>query len=266
LPSSARTAAFGYHEVTTDPATTGFQRPGAAPYRLTPDGFDAHLAAFAAGPIAPERVTDVDLAAGGSHLFLTFDDGGRSALDAAELLARRGWRGHFFIVTGLLGERTFLEAAGVRALHDAGHVIGTHSHTHPAIFREQPFDRMVEEWRVSRDRLEQIVGEPCLSASVPGGDLSAAVLRSAATAGLRWLFTSEPWVAPRRQGDCWVLGRAMVKVSTSPQTAGDLARFRGWGRALLVRRIKNAARAVAPPLYRMLVGRRVRPYDVTGPS
>ena len=34
---------------------------------------------------------------------LTFDDGGPSALDAAGELAHRAWRGHFFIVTSLVG-------------------------------------------------------------------------------------------------------------------------------------------------------------------
>lgn len=266
MRSPARVAAFGYHEVSDEPATTGFQRPGAIPYKLSRDAFAAHLAAFAAGPLAPERVTDVDLDRPGRHLVVTFDDGGRSNLHAAERLAERGWRGHFFIVTGLLGEPTFLDAAGVRALHAAGHVVGTHSHTHPAIFREQPFDRMVEEWRVSADRLAQIVGAPCVTASVPGGDISAAVLRSADAAGLRYLFTSEPWLEPRREGACWVLGRVVPKVGMSARTAGDLARFRGWGRALMVRRLKNAARAVAPPLYRLLVRRRVRSWDVTGPA
>jgi len=262
----ARVAAFGYHEVTDDPSTSGFQRPGALPYTLPVARFDAHLAAFAAGPLAPQRVTDVDLEQPGAHLFLTFDDGGRSALHTAERLAARGWRGHFFIVTSLLGERGFLDAAGVRALHAAGHVIGSHSHTHPAIFRELPFERMVEEWRVSRDRLAEITGAACDTASVPGGDLSRAVLRAADEGRVRWLFTSEPWTAPRREGACWVLGRAVAKAGMPARTAGDLAGFRGWGRLLVIRRLKNAARAAAPALYRRLVRRRVQPYGVTGPA
>lgn len=256
MRSPARIAAFGYHEVTDGPMTTGFQRPGAVPYTLSRAAFEAHLTAIAAGPLTPERVTDVDLNSPGRHLFLTFDDGGRSALHAAERLAERGWRGHFFIVTSLLGDRTFLDAAGVRALHAAGHVVGSHSHTHPGIFREQPYDRMTEEWRVSRDILAELLGEPCVAGAVPGGDISPAVLRSAEEAGLRYLFTSEPWTAPRRAGNCWVLGRFVPKVSTAAARVGALTRFHGWGRALLVRRIKNAARAAAPGLYRQLVRRR----------
>ncbi len=256
MTSPARVAAFGYHEVTDTPDATGFQRPGAVPYKLSCDLFARHLAAFAAGPRAPALITDVNLEQPGRHVLLTFDDGGASALYAGERLAARGWRGHFFIVTSLLGTRTFLDGAGVRELRAQGHVVGSHSHTHPGIFRELPHERMLEEWRVSGDGLAQLLGEPCLTGSVPGGDISPTVLRSAAEAGLRFLFTSEPWTAPRRVAECWVLGRFVPKVGTSAAQVGALAGFRGWGRALLVRRLKNAARAVAPPLYRLLVRRR----------
>src|SRR2546427_752987 len=36
-------AGFGYHEITDDPSASGFQRPGARPYTLTPRAFAAHL-------------------------------------------------------------------------------------------------------------------------------------------------------------------------------------------------------------------------------
>jgi hypothetical protein len=101
---------------------------------------------------------------------------------------------------------------------------------------------------------------------VPGGDISRAVLRSAAEAGLRHLFVSEPWTAPRRVADCWVLGRCFAKRATPAARVAALAAFRGWGRALLVRRIKNAARVAAPPLYRLLVRRRTAAAPVTGPA
>ena len=257
--SSVAVASFGYHEVTDDPAAAGFQRPGALPYKHTRDAFARDLDAIARGPHTPERVTDVDLRASGRHLLLTFDDGGKSAVSIADALAARGWRGHFFIVTGLIGTRTFLTAQEVRYLRQSGHVVGSHSETHPDIFREQPFDRMVEEWRVSRDRLAQLLGEPCETASVPGGDISPLVLQSADAAGLSYLFTSEPVLTPARVGACWVLGRFMPKAWTPAARVGELAAFRGWRSALLVRRLKGAARRAFPRLYRHYVHRTTRP-------
>lgn len=242
-----------YHEVTDNPTSSGFQRPGAFAYKHTVAAFDAHLARIAASAMRPSLVTDLDLTQPGRHLTLTFDDGGKSALTAAEMLEQHGWRGHFFIVTSLIGERGFLDAAGIRALHAAGHLIGSHSHTHPNIFRDQDPSRMLEEWRVSADNLAQITGEPCLTASVPGGDISAQVLASAGAAGLRYLFTSEPWLVPERVGACAILGRYSVKLSTSAARIEALVRFRGWRRAALQRQLKVWATRALPPLYRLYV-------------
>ena len=228
MSAHPRVASLMYHEVTDDPTTSGFQRPGALAYKHTVAAFEAHLAQIAAAAVRPSLVTDLDLTQAGRHVLLTFDDGGRSARIAGELLAQRGWNGHFFIVTSLIGQRTFLDAAGIRALHDAGHLIGSHSHTHPNIFRDQDSSQMLEEWRTSADLLAQITGAPCLSASVPGGDISARVLESVDAAGLRYLFTSEPWLVPSRAGACAILGRYSVKLSTSPARVGTLVRFRGW--------------------------------------
>lgn len=251
-------ASLMYHEVTDDPATSGFQRPGAAPYKHSIAAFSEHLTRIAGAPTAPGLVVDVDFSRPTRSLLLTFDDGGRSALTAAGLLERFGWRGHFFIVTSLTGSRGFLDPEGIRALRAAGHLIGSHSHTHPGIFREQSVRKMVEEWRTSCDMIAQILGEPCVAAAVPGGDISRRVLDSASTAGLHYLFTSEPWLAPRRLGDCWILGRYSVKASTKASRVAELAHFRGWTRALIRRRLKVLATSAVPPLYRLYVRTRTR--------
>jgi len=252
-------AGFAYHDVTDEPGSSGFQRPGAVPYKLGRLAFARHLDGIAASAVAPELVTQIDLARRGRHVLLTFDDGGRSALHIGDELCRRGWRGHFFVVTSLIGTATFLDATEVRQLRSAGHAIGSHSHTHPDIFRDLPLDRMVEEWRTSCDILSDILGEPCETASVPGGDVSRLALESAGAAGLRYLFTSEPWLAPRAVSDCWVLGRFCPKRETPPERVRALAQFRGWTGALLVREIKNLARRTFPRLYRSYIRRITAP-------
>ena len=252
-PSGPAVAAFCYHDVTDDPSTAGFQRPGAMPYKHGRAAFARDLDAIAAGPYAPELVTDLDLTRPGRHVVLTFDDGGRSALAIGDTLAARGWRGHFFIVTGLIGSRAFLAPQQIRYLRGCGHVIGSHSETHPDIFREQSRERMDQEWRVSRDKLADMLGEPCRSASVPGGDSSPTVFESAAAAGFTYLFSSEPQTEPFRVGGCWILGRFVPKAWTPAARIGALAAFRGWRRALLVRQLKGLARSAFPQLYRQYV-------------
>jgi peptidoglycan/xylan/chitin deacetylase (PgdA/CDA1 family) len=249
-----------YHEVTDDPKTSGFQRPGALPYTYTKAAFAQHLDAIADGPVAPQLVTDIDFAhlGQGRHLLLTFDDGGTSALYAAEQLEKRGWRAHFFIVTARIGERTFLKPADIKTLRAAGHIVGTHSHTHPDIFRALSPEVMVTEWQVSRAILGSLLGEPCVAGSVPGGDISPAAIESASGAGLQYLFTSEPELQPERVGQTWVLGRAILKAGVAPATIRQLVSFRGWHRAQLIRRLGGWARSLSPSLYARYVRLRTR--------
>jgi peptidoglycan/xylan/chitin deacetylase (PgdA/CDA1 family) len=255
MSAQAEIACLLYHEITDDPRTSGFQRPSARHYAHTTARFLEHLDRLAARAFTPALVSRLDLRTSRRHLLLTFDDGGRSALYVAEELARRGWPGHFFLVTSRFGERTFLDRSDVRCLRSYGHLVGTHSHTHPNIFRDLTPAEMSTEWRVSARILEDTLGEPCLAAAVPGGDLSAQVLSSASEAGFRYLFTSEPWVTPRQVGDCWVLGRACLKSGTTPETIEALASFRGWRRAQLVRGLKDVMRRSFAPLYRAYVAR-----------
>jgi len=254
-------ASFGYHDVTDDPFVSGFQRAGALPFKHTVTGFARDLDAIAGGPSAPRLVTDIDLSIPGRHLLLTFDDGGKSALHIGDALCARGWKGHFFIVTDLLGTRTLLAPAELRHLRSSGHLIGSHSRTHPDIFNALSPRRMLEEWHASTDALSQVLGERCATAAVPGGDISPQVLESAAAAGLRSLFTSEPWLVPRRVHGCWILGRYIVKAATPSSRVADLAAFHGWRSALLARRAKVMARAVMPALYRAYVARSTRAWD-----
>jgi peptidoglycan/xylan/chitin deacetylase (PgdA/CDA1 family) len=185
---------------------------------------------------------------------------------AAEALARYGWLAHFFVVTQRIGDRTFLSASEIRELRRAGHVIGSHSHSHPDIFPDLPPARMTAEWRVSAGILEDLLGEPCLAASVPGGDISQAVLDSAVGAGFRHLFTSDPRLRPELLKHCWVLGRFCLKAGVSPGRVRDLVAFRGWSRASIERQLKVLARWGVGPLYRAYVRRATRPHLVPAPA
>lgn len=60
----------------------------------------------------------VGLAAPGAPLpeaGFAFDDGGASALLAAMALERHGWRGHFFVVSDLVGKPGFERLRRLRA-------------------------------------------------------------------------------------------------------------------------------------------------------
>ena len=258
MTARVKIACFAYHEVTDDPASSGFQRPGALPYKHTRLAFAQHLAHMATAPATPVAVTSIDFERPGNHLLLTFDDGGKSALYIADELSARGWVGHFFIVTERLGTRGFLRRNEVRHLHALGHVVGSHSHTHPDIFREQSLQQMLFEWHTSADLLSQLLGERCSTASVPGGHISRVVVRSAAAAGFTHVFTCEPVLTPARADKTWILGRYLVKAHTPLLRVHELAQLEGWATARVARLVKNAVRRSLPGLYRQYVWRNTR--------
>lgn len=253
MQARAQIATFLYHDAADDPTESGFQRRAALPYKHTRQAFVENLDRIAAAGHQIGLATELDFSQPGRHILLTFDDGGRSACFEADELERRGWRGHFFVTTNRIGTPTFLTTSQMLDLHQRGHLVGSHSHTHPDIFRAQRPAEMIQEWQQSCRIIEDAIGAPCVVASVPGGDISAEVLKTAGTAGLQMLFTSEPWLVPRRVGDCWVLGRACPKNSTPLRTIEHLARFRGWQQLWLERRMKVAARRCVSPLYKQYV-------------
>src|SRR5262249_27550630 len=105
-----------------------------------------------------------------------------------------------------------------------GHVIGTHSCSHPPRISHCSSVQLHDEWERSCSFLSDVLGEPIRTGSVPGGYYSRGVANAAVRAGVRMLFTSEPTVGVKHAGDCAIFGRFMVQRSTSPQVAAELAR------------------------------------------
>lgn len=244
------TIALIYHDVAVagELDRCGFDGAAAARYKLDPDRFEAHLDAIAATGVP------VGLIHRGAAAALTFDDGGASALQSADAIERRGWRGHFFIATGRLGTPGFLTADQVRELAQRGHSVGSHSHSHPTYMGALGRDRVADEWRRSRDVLNEILGYPPGIAAVPGGFLSADVIAEAARAGYQMLLTSEPSSGSARQQGMLVHGRFTIWSATSPARAaayvrGDrLARLSLW----LAWQAKTGPKRLSPRTYEAL--------------
>ena len=129
-----------YHDVVRgDPAGSGFRSADADSYKLDEARFTAHLDRIAAIRSASVQLVtpagDPERRAGAAPVLLPVDAGGVSAAEpTTQLLEARGWRGHFYIVTARIGEPGFLTREQIRSLHDRGHHVGSHSHTHPTRF------------------------------------------------------------------------------------------------------------------------------------
>lgn len=245
-----RTVSLLFHDVyVEDPSESGFRSAAADRYKLTLSVFEAQLGClqevcplrpalatqFCCGanpsgsPGEPERLASHST---DSRTFLiTVDDGGVSYYTlVADRLEALGWRGHCFISTSMIGQPGFLTTAQIRDLDARGHVIGSHSVSHPARFSACGVDRMRREWSESRATLEDLLGHDVRVASVPGGYYSRAVAQTACDAGLRVLFNSEPTTTVQAEAGVLVSGRYTIRRGDRVDTARRLVQVTPWTR------------------------------------
>ncbi|HEX6314733.1 MAG TPA: polysaccharide deacetylase family protein [Gemmatimonadaceae bacterium] len=212
-----RLIALEYHDVVADGAwdSSGFRGRAAATYKLSADRFRQHLDALQRASTAIVNdvgLTRIDATSSSSRVLLTFDDGGSGYLNyAADELESRGWRGHVFMTTGFIGQPGFLTSAELRDLDRRGHVIGSHSRTHPMPLSSLPPGNIAQEWAASLGDLQDILGKAVHVASVPGGFHSTLVAELAAASGIRTLFTSEPVSRGTTVSECRILGRYTLR-------------------------------------------------------
>ncbi|HEY4360932.1 MAG TPA: polysaccharide deacetylase family protein [Bryobacteraceae bacterium] len=204
--AARKKTALLYHDVVPGDRfeLSGFQGPGPNVYKLEPSEFRRHLDAIAQATRP------------GAAPLLTFDDGGASAFSpVAGLLEEFGWRGHFFITTDRIGTPGFLDERQIVALRRRGHIIGSHTCSHPARIVACPPDQLAREWGESARTLERILGEPVTAASIPAGYYSREIAVAAAQAGIKLLYTSEPVVSTHIVDGCTIAGRFSVQRGAS---------------------------------------------------
>jgi peptidoglycan/xylan/chitin deacetylase (PgdA/CDA1 family) len=247
-----RPTALIYHDVLVDggPDDSGFAGADALFYKLPETQFHRHLDLIAAvlGVGAPLCLSDptAGTTADGA-VVLTFDDGGASApTRVLPALGQRGWRAHFFVTTDFIGARGFVTSQGLRELHAAGHVVGSHSASHPLRMSCLSHEAMCREWGDSRARLEDLLSASVTAASVPGGYYSRAVATAAAESGIRVLFTSEPRRSVTTVNGITVVGRFSVTRRTRDGDVVSLASGRHG--AALRQRLAWGAKKVAKRL------------------
>lgn len=216
-----------YHDVVEgDFDTSGFPGGGPAHYKLSKEEFARHLDAIATTSTSPILLPEFRAsdASETDALLITFDDGGVSAASViADALEEQGWRGHFFVTTDYIGRRGFMTAAQVRDLANRGHIIGTHSCSHPTRMSACPPQKLLDEWQRSREILSDILATPVTVGSVPGGYYSHNVALAAAASGLTDLFTSEPSIQVTTVNGLHVYGRFSVHRGTSVSRVAAIA-------------------------------------------
>lgn len=251
-----RIISLQFHDV-VDPAdvdASGFPGAGPASYKLAHMEFERQCAGLRAIPGArPVAVSEALSSRAATHPFLiTFDDGGISASGPIlDLLERYGWKAHFFVTTDYIGKPGFLTPAHIRTLRQRGHVIGSHSCSHPQRMSRQRWEELLYEWTVSLRCLSDILGEDVTTASVPHGYYSSKVAKAAALSGVTALFTSEPVRATQHVGNCIIFGRYVIRPGMDPAWIARLVRGQNWAwcREFLFWNAKKAAKLVGGAAY-----------------
>jgi len=220
-----RVVSLLYHDVVQarDFESSGFPGADAAIYKLELSEFEEHIAAIHEVIDRPATVREL-AHLNGRPTLLTFDDGGSSAHEhIADLLDRHDWRAHFFVTTDWIGQRGFLSPTQIRDLRTRGHVIGSHSCSHPPRMSHCSRNELRREWTNSIAVLSDILSETVDTASVPGGYYRRNVAEAAAEAGIRTLFTSEPRTSSQVVNGCLVFGRFTIQQGVPAVTAAAIA-------------------------------------------
>lgn len=189
------TVVLMYHDVVTaDDKSSGFQTKNAFEYKVEESAFEEQVKALQ-----------------GKDVVFTFDDGGVSFLTkAAPIMEKYGFKGMFFISTKNIGTPGFLTAEQLKELAERGHVVGSHSHTHPEIFTKLSPEEIKQEWQISSQVLKDILGEGEYTASIPNGYTSKEILDAAVQYGFKTIYTSQPTTRTKTYKNSKLIGRYVV--------------------------------------------------------
>ena len=129
-----------------------------------------------------------------NQVALTFDDGYDSDYRYAfPLLVEAGLKATFFVNTGLVGQPSYVSWAEMREMQEAGMWFGSHGHNHIVHSRLSPAAGL-EQLRISRDLLEQNLGQTVDCFSAPYGLVDRNLIRMAEQCGFRTVCNSHNWL------------------------------------------------------------------------
>lgn len=214
-----------YHDIVVeDYKESGFAEKDAFIYKFKLCDFKQHIKKIRY--LNPLCKTVFDLSNVGDRetpLIFTFDDGGIGAYRyTVDVLEQHGFRGHFLITTDYIGDKRFVNREQIIELKNRGHIVGTHTATHPDIISRCSFKEIVNEWEKSCSVLSDMLKERIVVGSVPAGHYSKRVARAASMAGIKFLFTSEPVMHTHLVDSCLVLGRFTVKNTVRTDTVCNI--------------------------------------------
>lgn len=200
-----------YHDVYRESTSeSGFQTIGSLNYKLKLDRFESQL-------IKIRELIDLNPKSNCQIMF-TFDDGGESAYSIiGPLLKKYGFIGRFFITTSMIGKVGFCSESQLKELYEDGHIIGSHNHTHRCSTKDCITEFIIDEWKLSAEIIEKIIGTKPVCASLPNGFVDSKIKKAVKVAGFKQIFTSMPTTKIKTQNGIEFVGRYSISASMSPE-------------------------------------------------
>lgn len=206
LQDSKNRIVLMYHDLFSDsPDESGFISRGANHYKIQSSLFEQQV----------KYVKEHSLE---YKVLFTFDDGGKSMYDlAAPILEKFGIQGVFCIPTNYIDKSNFLTRQQISDLSRRGHIIASHSDTHPYNMQLLESEQHHSEWSNSIKVLSEIIGSSVRVASIPNGFYSQVDIDDLSSHGVSCVFTSTP--SEKKRDKCTiVIGRYAVTNKTTWKT------------------------------------------------
>lgn len=177
-------------------------------------------------------------------LLISFDDGSISNYEvAAPLLEKYGFRGWFFVCSGLIenNEHTghkaenYMSWAQIRELQQRGHIVGSHTSTHMRLSQAVGTDDLESEVSGSKARLEAEIGSDVDSFCWVGGEENShcpAAAKRIRDSGYRYAFTTSSALVDRHTDPLMIqrtnvdISHSLARIRLALSGAGDIW-FRG---------------------------------------
>jgi peptidoglycan/xylan/chitin deacetylase (PgdA/CDA1 family) len=197
---------------------------------------------------------------------VTFDDAHCSQFAiAAPLLDQKRISAIFFVATAWVGcHPGVMSWRQLRELYQAGHTIGSHTHTHPMLTACRDA-ALRNELRVSRQMIEDLIGDEVSSLSIPSGRVDDRVLAACAEAGYTRVYTSAVGeYQPASATFPEVMGRFIVRRGTSDKTV--MAYLKGEPATCRRLRIESAGKRAVKALVGDMLYQRAWRYMVRSKS
>jgi len=182
-----------FHELVKEQPLTRFS--------VSFDNFEKYLQYIQNKGIKTLSVSDLDKPLPGKATLLTFDDGHKSNIKAAELLSKYGMKGVFFIIKDFSLEKDdYMSGKDIQYIHSLGQMIGIHDKFHRH-WTKMPEKELIVELIETKEWLENLIGEPVVICSAVGGKINERVYRiiESKLPTLKYIRSSSPWM--NRYGD-----------------------------------------------------------------